>query len=257
MRTVFPTEMEADLIKTFFATTDRGFFVEVGANEPRTLSQTWELEQRGWTGVLIEPQPDLAKSLRRERSAKVFAVACSSRRNAGSQMTLHLAGSHSSFDAGLNLVEVKPGGSIKVPVRTLDDILAEANAPSIDFVSIDVEGHEPDVLDGFSLSDWRPRLILIEDLLLRTRLHRELVRRGYCWIRRTVINNWYVPRPATPKLGLDGRWQFFRKLYLGTPSRRMRMTWRRLIAVPQPWTQWGETNAPIAPKEQSSPTGLD
>jgi len=152
-------------------------------------------------------------------------------------MTLHLAGSHSSFDARLNLAEVKPEGSIEVSVRTLDDILAEVNAPFIDLVSIDVEGHELDVLDGFNLSHWRPRLILIEDLLLRTRLHRELVRRDYRWIRRTGINNWYVPRSAAPKLGLDGRWQFFRKLYLGTPSRRMRTTWRRFIVVPQPWTQ--------------------
>jgi hypothetical protein len=159
-------------------------------------------------------------------------------------MTLHLAGSHSSFDAKLNLAEVKPIGSIKVPARTLDDILAEANAQSIDFVSIDVEGHELDVLDGFNLSRWRPRLILIEDLLLRNRLHRELVRRGYRWIRRTGINNWYVPRWAAPKLGLDGRWQFFRKLYLGTPSRRMRMTWRRFITAPQPWAQQGEMKAP-------------
>ena len=237
MRTVFPMEMEADLLQTFFAGTDRGFFVEVGANEPRTLSQTWDFEQRGWTGVLIEPQPDLANSLSRERSAQVFAVACSSRRNAGTRMSLHLAGSHSSFDARLNLAEVRPHGSIKVPVLTLDDILAEAKAPSIDFLSIDVEGHELDVLDGFNLSHWRPRLILIEDLLLRTRLHRELVRRGYRWIRRTGINNWYVPRSAAPKLGVDGRWQFFRKLYLGTPSRRVRMTWRRFIAVPQPWAR--------------------
>lgn len=163
----------------FFAATDRGFFVEVGANEPRTLSQTWQFEQRGWTGVLIEPQPDLAKSLSRERSAKVFAVACSSPRNAGTQMTLHLADSHSSFDAKLNLAEVKPVGAIEVPIRTLYDILAKINAPFIDFVSIDVEGHELDVPDGFNLSHWQPRLILIEDLLLRTRFHRELVRRGY------------------------------------------------------------------------------
>lgn len=240
MRTVFPIEMEAELMQEFFASTACGFFVEVGANEPRNLSQTWQLEQRGWTGVLIEPQPELADALRRERSAKVFAVACSARRNAGTQMTLHLAGSHSSFDARLNLAEVKPNGSIAVPVRTLDDVLTEADAPPIDFVSIDVEGHELDVIDGFDLARWRPRLILIEDLLLRTRLHRELIRRGYRWLRRTGINNWYVPHSAVPRLGIDGRWQFFRKLYLGTPSRRLRMTWRRFVTVPQPWVRQRE-----------------
>jgi hypothetical protein len=47
--------------------------------EPRERSQTWLLEQSGWTGVLIEPEPDFAGELREKRKAKGFVVACSSR----------------------------------------------------------------------------------------------------------------------------------------------------------------------------------
>lgn len=97
----------------------------------------------------------------------------------------------------------------------------------IDFISIDVEGHELDVLDGFDLARWRPRLILIEDLLLHLRVHRYLMLHGYCCLRRTGINNWYMPAKEFPKLGLDGRWQLVNKFYLGTPFRRVRMNWRR------------------------------
>lgn len=53
----------------------KGYFVEVGANEPRERSQTWLLEQSGWTGVLIEPQPDLAAELR--RYTKSQSLCCS------------------------------------------------------------------------------------------------------------------------------------------------------------------------------------
>ncbi len=233
MRTLFPQDAETELKRVFFANTDRGYFVEVGANLPRDGSQTFDLEGRGWTGVLVEPQADLADGLRRQRSARVFAAACSSRRHAGGFMTLHLAGGHSSFDAKLNLAEVKPHGAVAVPVRTLDEILIEAQAPAIDFVSIDVEGHELDVLDGFDLARWQPHLILIEDLLLHLRLHRYLQRAGYRWLRRTGINNWYVPTDKAPSLGWDGRWQFFNKFYLGTPFRRLRMAWRRLWTVPR------------------------
>jgi FkbM family methyltransferase len=234
MRTVFPHHFEGELKRSFFGQEPRGYFVEVGANQPQALSQTFDLEQRGWTGVLVEPQPELADELRRRRSAKVFAEACSSREKSGSRMLLHLAGPHSSFDRRLNLGEVKPHGAIEVPVRTLDEILVEAGAsPPIDFLSIDVEGHEADVLDGFDLLRWRPRLILIEDLLLHLRVHRLMNRRGYHWLRRTGINNWYVPLDDLPRLGVDGYWQFFNKLYLGTPFRRMRMSWRRRNAVPQ------------------------
>jgi len=238
MRTIFPyPEIESELKRAFFDDTVQGFFVEVGANKPEEGSQTFELEQRGWSGVLVEPQPDLADELRRTRSAKVFAVACSSRRNSGSHMTLHLASGHSSFDRNLNATEVKPHGSVDVPVSTLDQVLTQAAAPAIDFISIDVEGHELDVLDGFDLSRWCPRLILIEDLLLNLRLHRYLTAQGYRWMRRTQMNNWYVPAKELLSLGFVGRWQFFNKFYLGTPFRRMRMAWRRRRDVPQFVTQ--------------------
>jgi FkbM family methyltransferase len=223
MRTVFPQDAEPELKRAFFAGTGRGYFVEVGANQPREASQTFDLEQRGWTGVLIEPRSDCADELRRQRTARVFAEACSSRRNAGGLMTLHLAGGHSSFDARLDLAAVKPHGAVVVPVRTLDEILIEAQAPAVDFVSIDVEGHELDVLDGFDLARWQ----------LHLRLHRYLQQAGYRWMRRTGINNWYVPASRAPSLGLDGHWQFFSKVYTGTPLRRIRTAWRRWLAVPR------------------------
>src|ERR1700683_5446717 len=129
MRAVFPQEVESELKRSFFGHIEEGYFVEVGANQPEDLSQTFDLEQRGWTGVLVEPQPELANELKRRRSAKVFAEACFSRRNSGSRLKLHLAGPHSSFDQNLNLAEVKSHGAIEVPVRTLDEILIEAGAP--------------------------------------------------------------------------------------------------------------------------------
>jgi FkbM family methyltransferase len=231
--TVFPMAVENELRQAYLREINRGYFVEVGANHPENGSQTFSLEQSGWTGILIEPQPELADALRRRRSAQVFAEACTSRRNAGSCMTLHLAGGHSSFDRNLNLAEVKPHGAVDVPTRTLDQILIAAGAQKVDFISIDVEGHELDVLDGFDLGRWRPGLVLIEDLLLHLRLHRYLTRRNYRWFRRTGINNWYVPADKLPPLGIDGRWQFLNKFYLGTPFRRARMAWRRRKTIPQ------------------------
>jgi FkbM family methyltransferase len=237
VRTIFEQDVEDGLRRAFFSDMDRGYFVEVGANHPEHLSQTFALEQRGWTGVLIEPQPDLAAELKRRRSAKVYAEGCSSRVNSGSRITLHLAGGASSFNKALNSAEIKPNGFIDVPVRTLDEILTDAGIPRVDFVSIDVEGHELEVLDGFDLALWRPRLILIEDFLLHLSVHRYLTRRGYRWFRRTGIDNWYVPANKSPRLGALGLWQFINKFYLGTPLRRIRFAWRRLTTVPKSHNQ--------------------
>jgi FkbM family methyltransferase len=206
-----------------------GYFVEVGANHPRHLSQTWHLEQRGWDGVLIEPQPELAAALRRQRLAKVYAVACASPRQAGRLMSLHLAGIHSSLDPYLNISTIRPQGTIEVAVTTLHAILLDAGAPRpIDLLSVDVEGLEIDVLKGFDLKRWRPRLILIEDLAMNLDLHRHLRSRGYKWVRRTGLNSWYVPHDAPVTVALKGRLQFVRKHYLGVPFRHLREASRRL-----------------------------
>jgi FkbM family methyltransferase len=228
MRAMFPPNVENELKEAFFAGRT-GYFVEVGANDPQYLSQTWHLEQRGWTGLLVEPQPDLAAELVRRRTAKVYSVACSSPRAAGRTMALHLAGIHSSFDPGLNISTTRAEGTVEVPVRTLDEILTDAGAPApIDFLSVDIEGHEIDALEGFDFARWRPRLILIEDLAMNLDVHRCLTAHGYKWMRRTGLNSWYVPADAPVALGLHGRWQFFRKHYLGVPFRHLREASRRI-----------------------------
>jgi FkbM family methyltransferase len=230
MRAIFPDRMEEELKAAFFAATPKGFFVDVGANAPREGSQSWQLEQSGWTGVLVEPQPDLADALKRERTAKVYAVACSRPGNAGKTLTLYLAGIQSSLVADFYVAGVRREGTIAVPVTTLDQVLADAGAPSpLDFVSIDVEGHAIEVLDGFTLARWQPRLLLIEDIVQDLSLHRALTRQGYRWFRRTGINSWYVPAGAQERIGLLGRLQFLRKYYLGRPFRVLRDAKRRLL----------------------------
>jgi FkbM family methyltransferase len=223
-----PPDHEARLIAAFFGER-KGYFVEVGANEPRARSQTWHLEQAGWSGVLIEPQPDLADQLRAQRTAKVFAVACSSPANAGHTLPLHVAGPLSSLDRASMAPGARPEKVIDVPIRTLDDVLEEAGAPAhFDFLSVDVEGHEIDVLRGFSIARWRPQLILLEDHVADLSKHRYLTTAGYRIIRRYENNGWYVPRGVSVRTQLSDLWEIVRKYYLALPFRVLRNVSRRL-----------------------------
>jgi hypothetical protein len=113
---------------------------------------------------------------------------------------------------------------------TLDDVLRDAKAPRpLDFVSIDVEGHDVEVLAGFDLAYWQPRLLLIEDVVHSLRLHRHIVSRGYRWVRRTGINSWYIPAGTAFQLSAIGRAQFLRKYYFALPFRILREWKRRLL----------------------------
>jgi FkbM family methyltransferase len=228
MRAILSPDDEARLVREFFGGA-AGYFVEVGANEPKQWSQTFHLEERGWTGVLIEPQPLLAEKLRQQRTAKVYAVACSSPANAGKSMTLHLAGGRSSLDAEFFAFQLPRDSSIEVPIKTLDQVLIDTGAPApVDLVSIDVENHEIEVLAGFDIQRWQPRLLLIEDHVRNLRLHRYLRSHGYKWVRRTALNAWYVPDAAPMRVSWLGRFQFIRKYVLGVPFRHLRDAMRRL-----------------------------
>jgi len=224
---IFPDTAEEELKEKFFGA-KIGYFVDVGANDPKAISQSWHLEQRGWDGVLIEPQPALVRELKEQRRAKVFACACSSPANAGKMLRLHVAGIHSSLNPDFFVAGMRREDVIEVPARTLDDMLEEAKAPTpIDLLSIDVENHEIEVLAGVTLKRWQPRLILIEDLALNLRIHRALTSRGYKWVRRTGLNSWYVPEAAPMTVSPFGQWQFVRKHYLGVPFRHLREAKRK------------------------------
>jgi FkbM family methyltransferase len=229
MSAIFGADCEADLKEAFFTHACPGYFVEVGANHPHHLSQTWHLEQRGWDGVLVEPQPELAAALRRQPLAKPYGVACACPRTAGRTMSLHLAGMHSWLDPYLKISTVSPQDIIEVAVTTLDEILLDAGASSpIDLLSIDVEGLEIDLLRAFDLKRWRPRRILVEDLAMNLGRHRYLRSRGYKWMRRSGLNSWYVPHGAPVTVPLSGRLQFVHKHHRSLRFRHLREASRRL-----------------------------
>lgn len=216
---IFDDRREPEQVAEYFGA-EPGVFVEAGAHEPVYLSQTHHLERVGWRGVLIEPLVENAARLRAQRSAQVFAVAVGAPGSEGQTAPFLVAGPHSTLGAQIKALSTRPVERRMVPVRTMDSILAEAGFERVDFVSIDVEGAELEVLRGFTLERFRPRLVLLEDDVHRLEKHRAMRERGYKLVRRTALNNWYVPANAPFPVSLYGRLQFLRKLYLGMWIRR-------------------------------------
>lgn len=206
----------------YFQRKPNGVFCEVGANHPIDLSQTYFLEQQGWNGVLIEPLPDNVKLLKENRKAKVFPVACGSPED-DPEVELHVAGPGSAITKNLSNWSLEYDESIRVPLKTLDTVLEEAKiTETIDFISIDVEGHELNVLKGLDLKKYRPKLFLIEDLVLSLKVHNYMIKQGYKLIKRTGYNNWYIPNDEAYTVPFGDKWKLFRKLYIGTVFRKIK-----------------------------------
>ncbi|MGB8370188.1 MAG: FkbM family methyltransferase [Limisphaerales bacterium] len=225
-----PEAKEKELVWKFFHQKGGGIFVEVGANDPVAGSQTWLLEQNGWHGVLVEPQSAHCDKLRQQRkNSQVFQVACSAPETEG-EMDLLLA----EHD-GCSTLQKQPDthgphfvGTERVKVTTLDKVLRLAGVAKIDFLSLDVEGHEIEVMRGLDFEKFKPALILIEDGVRNLSKHMFLKSRGYKLVKRTSINNWYVPRGTDFQMSsLSEKIELLRKMYLALPFRKIRLFIRR------------------------------
>jgi FkbM family methyltransferase len=164
---------------------DGGFYIEVGANDGFTQSNSLILENSGdWKGLLIEPIPEIYEELRRNRSARrnfLLNAALVSSEFSGESLELYSAGQMSipilpSSEIGdplahaveglrvqSRLDSTVPPTRVTVPAITLDEALRRAKAPRvIDFFSLDVEGWEIEVLSGVDFSRWKFRWMLVE-----------------------------------------------------------------------------------------------
>ncbi|MBD2181535.1 FkbM family methyltransferase [Planktothrix sp. FACHB-1355] len=163
---------------------NRGFFIEVGANDGFSQSNTYYLERlKGWTGILIEPIPELYRECVRERpNSKVFNCAlvahdypsATIEMSYGHLMSLVKGSFHSSQAEAGHLEKAKEYYDIEpfvieVPARTLTSILDELKVTEINFFSLDVEGFELNVLQGLEFSKYQPKYMLIEFLNVQSR----------------------------------------------------------------------------------------
>jgi FkbM family methyltransferase len=151
---------------------DGGFFVEAGGFDGYTQSNTYYLERfRRWTGILVEPMPELAAEARLNRPhARVFQCALVGGEDAPDSIEMEfgdlmstVSGIHDEdwTDAGL-VLGWREHRTETVPARSLSDLLDEVGGPQVDLLSLDVEGYEAEVLSGLDLSRHAPAWILVE-----------------------------------------------------------------------------------------------
>ena len=156
-----------DLIVDYIFKKENGIYIDVGCNHPIYSNNTYLLNRKGWHGINIDID---------EKSINLFNLF---RKN---DLNINLAVSSKQTELEyINFHEKSPINKIKTDFNknlhplekikkiksdTLDSIIENSKYKDkkIDFVSIDVEGHEIEVIKGFNLKKYKPSIIVIEYL---------------------------------------------------------------------------------------------
>ena len=181
--------------ESVFPGVTNGFFLEVGSGDGTVMSNTKALEQKGWTGICVDPFP---KNMQ-DRTCQVFKEVVFS--DAGQKVQFF---AHPGLWSGIvdTLIEHPKGNDFKTtPVMefttvTLRDILERAKAPwFIHYVSLDIEGGELNALKGFPFDKYQIGALTVEHNYQeprRTDIRTLLERHGYTYRHTSVRDDFFV-----------------------------------------------------------------
>ena len=181
---------------------NQGKYVDVGCYHPYKGSLTFKLYKRGWNGVNI----DVSKT-----SIDLF--------NMSRKKDINLNLAISNFDGETFYYENSPINQqnsliqmnklqkkIKIKCLTLDTVLNNKNLDEFDYLNIDVEGSELEVIKGFNLKRFNPKLITIEnndltiDEYLQSEVCKILMENDYILVNKIGVTNFFMPSKLAYKI---------------------------------------------------------
>jgi FkbM family methyltransferase len=175
-----------------------GYFVEFGACDGVYLSNTYQLELRyGWSGIVAEPARTWHSKLTSNRKCAVD-LRCVWNRTGDN---LIFNETENPEQSAINSFAGLKGRNYTVPTVSLNDLLSEHNAPrQIDYLSVDTEGSELEVLRQFDFVHWRPHVITVEHNFFeprRSQIRLLMANNGYHQVLPEVSfwDDWYVHSP--------------------------------------------------------------
>lgn len=177
-----------------------GYFVDIGANDGIYLSNTYLLEKKyNWNGICVEPIPDLYDTLIKNRSSICEKEALYS--ISGQELEFKICDEtvYSGFsETMLSHLDIVNSNykTLKVITNTLTDILDRNNAPLfIDYLSLDTEGSEYDILLGINFNKYSFGIIHVEHNNIesnRLNLKEILTSNGYIYVKENKWDDIYI-----------------------------------------------------------------
>ena len=203
----YTQNMEDYHLSLAFAGQEKGFYIDVGAGHPVADNVSLWFYERGWSGLVAEPIPELAALYSHIRPRDQVYEGLIGREN-GVVDFFHVNRLHGFSTTVQNHAETaKDFGaeyqSMKLPMMTLEKICETYKINNIDFLKIDVEGAESAVLEGNDWTRFRPRVIVAEAVTpgkgepAWQEFEPLLLANGYRFKLFDTLNRFYVAQECT------------------------------------------------------------
>jgi len=171
---------EDQIVYNILKDTPNGIFMDIGAHDGIRFSNTYFYELLGWKGLCIEAHPDYYNICTQNRPNSIVLHCACNNKNGVCKFNANYRGALSTLNDDLKdffcehykgyygnnenkLIQGMINGQISVPSRTIDSLMEEYFPDkSIELLSIDTDGSEKWVLQGFDINKWKPRVIIIE-----------------------------------------------------------------------------------------------
>lgn len=196
-----------EFTKDFFNMKEGLFFVDIGANDGESWSNTLFLEKNlGWSGLCIEPHPTMFNKLLQSRRVECINAAISNEESVADFLCIEgtweanmLSGLismyHPQHKERVDKEYLYYGGVssiIQVPTIRLQTILSERNINKIDYLSIDTEGAELSILHSVDLSKTDITLISVETNYGQHEFDKLLGEYGYKFLTKVACDSFYA-----------------------------------------------------------------
>lgn len=206
MQLSYAQNLEDYHLDRVFGDQKTGTYVDVGGGHPLADNVSFWFYLKGWRGLVVEAQQDLANMYSHLRPED-RVVSCLAGRSNG-EAEFHVVERLHGFSSTVRELAAgaaqfgAPYRTIMKPMRTLASLIDEAGIRTIDFLKIDVEGAEAEVLAGMDFSRHRPRVICLEaarpgDMAQNAQdWEADLVAHGYAFAFDDRLNRFYVADEA-------------------------------------------------------------
>ncbi|AUC78267.1 FkbM family methyltransferase [Nonlabens sp. MB-3u-79] len=185
----------------------KGFFFDIGAHDGITFSNSYFFEkERGWNGICVEPIPDVFEKLKKNRNCNLINGAIS---ETSENTTFIKVSGYSEMLSGISkfrdsrhqertLSEISQYGGqmeeIEIRTYSFDEVFQKFNIKKIDYLSLDIEGGEFEVLQSINFGKYNISILTVENNYQSSKIRNMMSTKGYYLLLIIGADDFYIKK---------------------------------------------------------------